>query len=82
MSFGRFEPVEVSHLAEIAERLLGFLGVDRADRKADVDEHVIADFRLRHAGEAHLLDDSAEADATGAQEGIVACDIEDLSGNG
>ena len=34
----------------------------RSDREADVDEHVIADLRLRHVGEVDRFDDAAERD--------------------
>ncbi len=47
-----------------------------------MDEDVVADLGLGHAGEAHLLHDAAEADPSAAEQGIVALDLEHLSGNG
>ena len=46
---------------EELEDLRRLLLVDDADGEADVDEHVVADLRLGHVGEADLLDDAAEA---------------------
>ena len=39
------------------------------DREADVDEHVVADARLGHVAQVHLLDDAGKVDSAAAQQG-------------
>ena len=60
----------------------GVLLVDDADGDADMDEHVVAQPRLRGTREADVLDDAGKAHARRSQERIVATDFDDFSWDG
>src|ERR1700693_3582827 len=66
----RLELAELTKLFEEAVGALGFLGVDLAEREADVDQDVVTDPRLRQMLEADLADGAAEVGAAPSQEPI------------
>src|SRR5215467_2097081 len=72
----------IGHLLEVFEDALGFLFVDHADGKPDVDEYVFADLGLRCVRQADLFADAAKV-YLGAAEGDIAGvdDFDDLAGN-
>ena len=72
--------VELAHLPEQLEGLLGGLLVEPLQREADVDDRVVADLDVGHVGEAHLLGHAAEVDLRelGA---VLLVDLDDLTGN-
>src|SRR3974377_2385944 len=63
---------QFAHLAQLLKDLGGFSPVDHGEGKADMDEHVIVDPRLRHEGEIDLLDDPAEINAADSRQRIVS----------
>ena len=63
------------------EDAVRFRFVDHRERKADMDEHMVADRRLRCVGEVDLLDDAAEIDARRAQQRLVGVDGNDPTRN-
>jgi hypothetical protein len=62
-STARFGVQQFAHLAQSFEYLCGFALVDHAEGKADMDEYVIVDLRLRNEGEIDLLDDATKINA-------------------
>src|SRR6476469_3017168 len=61
-----------AHLLEVFEDAFGFVLVNHADGKSDVDQDVLADLRFGSVGEIDFLADAAEIDLADA-EGDVAC---------
>src|ERR1043166_3174725 len=66
-----------AQLFEVLEHALGFVLVDDADRKTDVDEDVFPDFGFRSVRQVDLFADAAEvnfADAEGDVASVENCD--------
>ena len=76
-----FQLAQLLHLAQILEDLVRLRLIHAAERKADVDDDVIADLRLGHVGEADLLEDAAEINFAAAHQRVFAADAGDFSWN-
>jgi hypothetical protein len=74
----RLEFLEFLDLAQVLEGLFRLGFVHDAQREADMYDHIVADLRLRHVGQAHFLDHPAEADLAGPLQ-IGAGDAEDFA---
>jgi len=66
---------------QVIENLARFLFVQPAQRKTDVNDHVIADLGFRHVSQAGLLEDAAKIDLAHARHGVVAADAFNFSWN-
>lgn len=66
----------------MAEHARGLRFVEDGDGKADMDQHIVADPRLRDIGQLDFLDDAAEIDAADTQDRIALRQAQDLARNG
>ena len=63
------------HLLQVFQSQFCFFLIDDAEGKADVNNHIVADFGFGNVGETDFFDDAAKADAAGARQGGITISV-------